>query len=117
MMGDRIKRVILLSLLLGALACAGFAQSDEPNRTQNLSNCLDGFGTCDHSLLTPTQAKQIADLQHDRNHSRRLTGFGECDDSALPLSEAKQVADTKVRRNLLACETTSVFCDKLLLKP
>ena len=57
-----MKFVVVLSFLWGALASGGFAQSGDPNRAQNLRECLDGFGICDHSLLTSTQAKQIAKL-------------------------------------------------------
>jgi len=86
-MDGGMRRFVLLFLWFGGLTCAGYAQSDDANRIQNLRNCLDGLGTCDHSLLTPAQAKQIAEQQHDRDLARCLSGFGDCSDSALTASE------------------------------
>jgi hypothetical protein len=62
-----MKYGIPILILWCAVALAGFAQGSDPDRIQNLRNCVDGIGTCDQSLLTTVQASQITALQHDRN--------------------------------------------------
>ena len=113
------RMVVLVFVLLGILACQGFSQTSAAatSGTQNLRDCMDGFGTCDRSLLTNTQAAQIADLQHDQNLRACLSGYGECNRSALTAGESKEVATFEQRRNALTCETTTGGCEKSLLAP
>ena len=102
------RMVVLVFVLLGILACHGFSQTSAApsSKTQDLRDCMDGFGTCDRSLLTNTQAAQIADLQHDQNFRACLSGYGECNRSVLTAGESKEVATLEQRRNTRACETT-----------
>jgi len=60
---------LVVFLLFGAFVAQAFAQTAATTcrSNQNLRDCVDGFETCDHSLLTNTQAGQIADLQRDQN--------------------------------------------------
>jgi hypothetical protein len=78
---------------------------------------VDGFATCNRSLLTKAQASQIAELQYDENLRGCLTGYSECDHSMLSVTDAKEVATLGERRSLLACETGLGICDKSLLTP
>jgi hypothetical protein len=112
-----IKRAAVISILAAAPASAAFAQANNPEKSQNLRDCLVGFLTCNHSLLTPDQATQIAAIERDRNRWNCLTGYGICDRSQLSPTEARDVADSEHRRNLLACKTTIGICDQSLLTP
>jgi hypothetical protein len=62
-------------LLFGVLLCTASAQMapTASTRAQNLPDCLDGFGTCDHSSLTSKQAREIANLQHGTKDSAIAT--------------------------------------------
>jgi hypothetical protein len=80
--------IAILVAAFGSSARPGFAQSCDVDKVHNLRNCLDGFGACDHSLLTSVQAKQVADIQHDRNLWGCLTGSlraNICETSLVPL--------------------------------
>jgi len=54
-----MKGTVLSFLLLGFFAVGISVQGSDADKAQNLRNCLDGFGTCDHSLLTSAQAKHL----------------------------------------------------------
>jgi hypothetical protein len=112
-------RSLIAFLLFGVLVCNALAQmaSTASTRAQNLRDCLDGFGKCDHSLLTGTQTREIANLHHDQNLWVCLSGNGECDHSALSPEESKNVATVEQRRNALTCETTIGVCNQALLTP
>jgi hypothetical protein len=114
-----MRRVLTLLLLLGPLVIGGFARTDNTDskdKVQNLRNCLAGFADCDRSLLTSDEAKQIDELQHERNLWQCLRGYA-CKHSVLSDTESKEVAEAERLRNLLACETTLGICNKSLLKP
>jgi hypothetical protein len=91
-----MKYGIPILILWCAVALANFARGSDSYRIQNLRDCVDGIGPCDQSLLTTTQAKQITDLERDRNLLRRLTGFVDCDHAALTPTEAHQVAEANI---------------------
>ena len=63
-----VKRAAPISVLLLSFVCVTSSQSSNGgiDKAQNLRGCLDGFQTCDRSLLTSVQAKQIADIQQHR---------------------------------------------------
>ncbi len=105
-----MRRAFVISLLLAVVGGYGFAQigGTASSRGQNLRDCIDGFETCNRSLLTSAQASQLADLQHEQNLWVCLTGIGECAHSTLTAGESKEVATLEQRRNVLACETTIV---------
>ena len=94
-------RAVLLPVLFIFLGGFGFGQMAVATNHQNLRDCLDGFGTCDHSLLTTVQAKQIDSIHHNENLWTCTTGFGECDYSKLSQNEGQQVAALEHRRNAL----------------
>jgi hypothetical protein len=112
-----MRRVLVLFLLWGALATAGFTQTANNHNLQNLRSCLAGFGDCDRSLLTSTDAKQIDEMQRARNLWECLRGYGGCDHSLLNEGESKEVAEAERLRNLLACETTLGIPRLLLTTP
>ena len=85
-----MKRALIVSLLLGVIACAGFSQTPGESKNENLRNCFAGLGACDPSALTSDQAKQIADMRHDQNLWTCLEGYGECDHTALTSSEERR---------------------------
>src|SRR5579863_84074 len=107
-----MKYAAAVFLLLCAATNTGFAQTAgaDSNKSQNLRNCLAGFGACDRSQLTPEQTKQIGDILHDRNLYNCLTTGSICDHTLLTPTEAKEVAEAEHSRNLLACETTVGTC-------
>jgi len=45
-----MKRVVIVSLALAALAGAGFGRTAVSSKEENLQSCLDGFDTCDRSF-------------------------------------------------------------------
>lgn len=70
-------------------------------------------------MLTRTQAKQIDDIERDRNPWECLRGFSGCAHSLLNETESKEIAEAENLRNLLALEATSAFgiCNTSLLMP
>lgn len=112
-------RFVLSSLLLSVFASSAFAQTTgtQRGRNHNLGDCLAGLGMCDRSLLSKTQASQIAEEHRDQNLWVCLTGYGECDHSILTATESKAAAAAEHRRNLLACESMIGVCDESLLTP
>lgn len=117
--GSAIRYAPILFLLLGTFACLGLGQTlpatDSGN--QNVRDCLDGFATCNRSLLTEAQASEIAELKYDENLRGCLTGYYPCDVTSLTARDAEKVAQVQRRRNLLACEINLESCDKALLSP
>ena len=75
-----MQRALVIALLLGVVGGYAFAQigGTASSRAQNLRDCIDGFETCNRSLLTSAQASQVANLQHEQNLWVCLTGIGEC---------------------------------------
>ena len=52
-----MRRIVtILLVLFGVFVCEGFGQLSHlsGNKAQNLRDCIDGFETCDHALLSPT---------------------------------------------------------------
>jgi hypothetical protein len=86
-----MQRVAFVCLLVGVLVCPAFAQTagSSDSSSQNVRDCLDGFETCNQSLLTKAQASEITDLHHDQNLWGCLTGYGDCDHSTLTAQESK----------------------------
>jgi len=58
---------------------------------------------CDHSKLTPLQAKQTASSEYQRNLSACKDGQETCDYTKLTAAEAKTLADAEHKRNYAAC--------------
>src|ERR1700745_3347668 len=113
---EGMRRVLMLFLLLGPLAIGGFARTDGKDKVQNLRNCLEGFAECDRSLLTSAEAKQIDEMQHERNLWQCLRGYA-CNHSVLSDTESKEVAEAERLRNLLAFVITLRILNKSLLTP
>jgi hypothetical protein len=77
-----MERFLLAFILLTFMAaCAAVAQSPG-GRSNNLRDCLAGFGGCNRSLLSPDQAKQVDEFRHDYNLWQCLSGYS-CDRSLL----------------------------------
>jgi hypothetical protein len=62
-------------------------------------------------MLAPSEAKQTALLEHQRNLSACKDGQETCDYSKLSPSEAKVLADAEHKRNYLACLKGYGYCD------
>ena len=57
------RTVVVLFVLFGIFVGHGFSQTPSTaSRAQNLRDCMDGFGTCDRSLLTNTQATPVYNI-------------------------------------------------------
>src|ERR1051326_9580579 len=60
-----LKSPATMLLCIGLLRMAALAQL--PVQEQNLSDCKDGSGTCDRSLLSASERAQLAVAEHQRN--------------------------------------------------
>lgn len=85
----KMQRLMLPAILLSVL-CSAFAQS--PDYQQNLHACLNGWATCDHSMLTAADAARVATAEHAHNLQACLSGWVTCDHSNLTADEAARVA-------------------------
>ena len=74
-----------------------------------------GVATCDYSLLTPSEAANVHELEIDRNRLSCLSGQEPCDKASLTVAEAKEVDSIERNKNFLACKTGLGYCDNSLL--
>ena len=83
-----MRRLWLLSVIYLTISVVPvFSQSS--NHDSNLSNCANGWGTCDYTALTPSQAADVAARKHRRELSDCMRNYQSCDFSKLTMSEAK----------------------------
>lgn len=58
-------------------------QVAEANHYNNLQNCLEGIGDCNHALLSSDEQQNLARETHNRDLQRCLEGSDTCDPSQL----------------------------------
>jgi hypothetical protein len=58
---------------------------------RNLADCNEGRESCDYSLLSAPEAKNVAGTERTRNYTACLTGRGYCDRARLTLAEAARI--------------------------
>ena len=61
------------------------------------------------------EAKQVANIEYERNLLACRSGDGYCDDSLLSPSDSREVATAQRQRNALACEAEDETCDRSAL--
>ncbi len=84
-----MRRLWLLSLIYLMISVVPVL-SQSSARDSNLSNCANGWGTCDYTALTPSQATDVAASKHRRAVSDCMRGYQSCDYSELSMAEAKR---------------------------
>jgi hypothetical protein len=82
---------------------------------QNLAQCLNGYATCDRSLLTPDQTEQVHRSDLSRNLQACLNGYATCDRRLLASDQTEQVHRSDLSRNLQACLNGYATCDRRIL--
>ena len=72
-----MRYALLGPLLLSTLVSLAFAQivGTSDSGDQNLRDCVDGFATCNRSLLTESQVHEIDELHYEENLRGCLTGY------------------------------------------
>ena len=100
-----------LSILLVAFVTIlpGRAQNDD--RARNLHACIAGYGYCNHSQLSPTEAQEVTAAEHRRNLSSCISGYGYCNHAWLTASELSEVTVGEHRRNLSSCISGYGYCN------
>ena len=115
------KEVIAMRTQVAVLlACVSFWQvsllaAQTRDHDDNLSACKDGWPSCDHSKLSPAEARQVAVAERQHNVSDCRDGRPSCDASKLTLGEVRGVAAVKHDRNLSDCRSGWQSCDYVLL--
>ena len=67
--------------------------------------------------MTPSETRDVAAAEHQRNAQNCENGWDECDHSKLTPLQAKQTADAEHQRNLSACKDGQETCDYAKLTP
>jgi len=62
-------------------------QSNTSEHQRNVSDCRNGWGTCDRSQLSDREATALAVAEHRRNVSNCDNGFSSCDHSRLTAAD------------------------------
>jgi len=60
-------------------------------RARNMSDCREGRDSCDYSLLSPAEAKEITSAERVRNQTACVSGRGYCDRSRLTPAKAAKI--------------------------
>ena len=94
-----------LFLCCGLLQCSVRLASQDTATQKNLRNCLNGFGYCNHSLLSLSELQEVKVAEHQRNLQHCKTGYGYCDHSLLNADEIPGVKEAEHQRNLQHCKT------------
>jgi Protein of unknown function (DUF3761) len=100
-------------LAVSFLLTPGYASSSPQGSSsrQNLSNCLQGFSTCDVSQLSPAERSQVEQAAHQRNYRDCINGFSSCNRFKLTESERPQVQQAAHQRNYRDCLNGFSSCD------
>ena len=59
---------------------------------RNVSQCWDGWATCDRSKLSTTELSAVIVADHQRNYTACVGGYMPCDHAALTSVEAGSLA-------------------------
>jgi hypothetical protein len=78
---------------------------------RELSDCMSGYQSCDHSKLSGSEAKALSIAERQRNLSNCEEGWDSCDKSKLSKLEVSGVADAEHKRNLSHCMDGWAVCD------
>jgi len=57
-----MRRSAVVFVLAAGLASAAFAQGQDTDKNENLRDCVAGFSSCNHSLLTEEEGQQLKTL-------------------------------------------------------
>jgi hypothetical protein len=95
--------IIIALLVFGAAPLRTPAQSRQSPHSQQLSNCLDEFSTCDRSTLNAQELQVVRRVTQDRNFLNCFNGFSDCDKKELNTEQQLEVAREDRDQNLQHC--------------
>jgi hypothetical protein len=95
-------------LSLGGLPCSS-AQSAK--YSDNYSNCLNGYYTCDAAALTAQEQTTVSEAARRRNYANCLNGYYTCDAAGLTAQEQAAVSEAARRRTYYNCLNGYYGCD------
>src|ERR1700757_3011260 len=98
-----MNRLLGSCTVLLALAFPGSAQSPSDHQ-RNLSDCRDGFSSCDRTKLSEVERTALAVAEHQNNVTACNEGLRSCDHPRLTLSEARAASAAGRLRNLSDCK-------------
>jgi hypothetical protein len=75
--------IIIALLVFSAAPLQTRAQNRRSPHSQQLSNCLDDFSTCDRSALNAQQLQVVRRVAQDHNLLECFNGFSDCDKKQL----------------------------------
>jgi len=102
-----MRRLWLLSLIYLTISVLPVL-SQSSSHDSNFSNCTHGWGTCDYTTLTPSQATDVAASKHRRELADCMRGYQACDYSKLSVSEAKSARAAEQQRTCLTVKKVGV---------
>lgn len=114
----KMLRNLMLAQLVWFIFCSGILFSQQSNISEhqrNVSNCRNGWETCDRSQLTDAEVTALAVADHRRNVSNCESAFTSCDHSRLTAMESRNIAVLEHQRNLAGCKSGIGSCDDLAL--
>jgi hypothetical protein len=117
-MNMRIIKTLVVNLI--AVATAVYGQDElEPVRQaelrRNYTACINGYVTCNKSLLSTAQLGEVKQAELRRNYTACLNGYVTCNTALLSQTELEDAKQSELRRNYTACLNGYVTCNKSLL--
>ncbi len=104
-------RIICMSLMAFFICYSTLMRAQSADREENLFACEDGWSSCDLSVLTEMDKKEIAAAKHRQNISDCESASSSCDRSTLGASDLAEV-DVAAHRNVVSnCWNGIGSCD------
>jgi hypothetical protein len=104
----------LKKILIGVVATLSLFVSVNAY-ADNLSNCKEGYSTCNKSLLSDSELDTVKQLELARNVFACRQGFSTCNQSLLNETDKEAVRVATASRNYAACKQGSSNCNQSLL--
>jgi len=110
----------LIFLFLSTFFSHSMAQSEleevrQAELKRNYAACINGYSSCNKSLLVAAQAEEAKQAELKRNYAACINGYSSCNKSLLVAAQAEEAKQAELKRNYAACINGYSSCDKNLL--
>lgn len=114
----RIIQVLVVNFIAFVTAVYGQDELESVRQAElrrNYTACINGYVTCNKSMLSTTQLGEVKQAELRRNYTACLNGYVTCNKAMLSQTELEDAKQSELRRNYTACLNGYVTCNKSLL--